>query len=226
MSDKYRYNQPARGRVRSRLHICATGVFSQLPLHAAGAYRTRGPESCSEYCVASYTPTLSIMLRLGRDFKPPRRSQAKFLLAAAPNPVGWSPLSYANTEVAILNSLVPQQCILGGSARENSEQATGVATYYMGLRNEIIENLPNASFMHLACHGLQDEQSPLSSGFAMQDGMLALSELMQLDLSNAFLAFLSACDTARGNIKQPDQSIHLAAAMLFAGFRSVIGTMW
>lgn len=37
---------------------------------------------------------------------------------------------------------------------------------------------------------------------------------------------LSACETATGDSEQPDQAVHLAAAMLFVGFRSVIATMW
>jgi CHAT domain-containing protein len=37
---------------------------------------------------------------------------------------------------------------------------------------------------------------------------------------------MSACETAKGDQKQPDQVVHLAAAMLFAGFQSVVGTMW
>jgi CHAT domain-containing protein len=49
---------------------------------------------------------------------------------------------------------------------------------------------------------------------------------MRLRLPHAVLAFLSACQTAQGSEKQPDQAVHLAASMLFCGFRSVVGTMW
>jgi len=49
---------------------------------------------------------------------------------------------------------------------------------------------------------------------------------MTLNLPRASLAFLSACETAKGCAEQPDQVLHLAAAMLFVGFPSVIGTMW
>ena len=45
-------------------------------------------------------------------------------------------------------------------------------------------------------------------------------------LPNAKLAFLSACETATGDEYQPDESIHLAAGMLVAGFGNVIATMW
>jgi hypothetical protein len=40
------------------------------------------------------------------------------------------------------------------------------------------------------------------------------------------LAFLSACQTAAGSVHYVDESIHLAAAMQFLGYRNVIGTMW
>jgi len=39
-------------------------------------------------------------------------------------------------------------------------------------------------------------------------------------------AFLSACHTTVGHESSPDEAIHLAAAMQFSGFRSVIGSMW
>ncbi|KAJ7226876.1 hypothetical protein GGX14DRAFT_348119 [Mycena pura] len=32
--------------------------------------------------------------------------------------------------------------------------------------------------------------------------------------------------TAKGDEKVPDEAIHLAATMLFTGFRGVVGTMW
>ncbi|KAG2757240.1 hypothetical protein P692DRAFT_201698551, partial [Suillus brevipes Sb2] len=39
-------------------------------------------------------------------------------------------------------------------------------------------------------------------------------------------AFLSACDTAAGDLSTPDEVIHLAAGLQFAGVKSVIGTLW
>jgi CHAT domain-containing protein len=43
---------------------------------------------------------------------------------------------------------------------------------------------------------------------------------------NMGLAFLSACETARGDEKIPDEALHLAATPLSAGYRSVVATMW
>jgi CHAT domain-containing protein len=82
-----------------------------------------------------------------------------------------------------------------------------------------------AHILHLACHGLQDSE-PLKSALQLQDGKVAIKDIMQLDLPHAVLAYLSACQTAKGDRNAPDQVVHLAASMLFCGFRSVIGTMW
>lgn len=91
----------------------------------------------------------------------------------------------------------------------------------------LLQKLPDAHILHLACHGLQDKEDPLRSGFVLRDGLLTISRLMPMKpLPNAFLACLSACETAKSDASQPDQAVHLAAAMLFTGFRSVVATMW
>jgi CHAT domain-containing protein len=87
--------------------------------------------------------------------------------------------------------------------------------------------LPAANLVHIACHGSQHTSEPLRSAFHLSDkGMLSVLDLMELDLKGAYLAFLSACETSKGDFDQPDQAIHLAATMLFVGFKSVVATMW
>jgi CHAT domain-containing protein len=88
------------------------------------------------------------------------------------------------------------------------------------------ETIKAANIVHLACHGIQDPEDATKSGFCLGDGRLTISNLMELNVRDGFLAFISACETARGSDDQPDQAMHLAAAMLFAGFKSVIATMW
>ena len=60
----------------------------------------------------------------------------------------------------------------------------------------------------------------------MHDKPLSLLDIIHTDISHPEFAFLSACHTAVGDAKTPDEVIHLAAGMQFAGFKSVIGTMW
>lgn len=83
-----------------------------------------------------------------------------------------------------------------------------------------------ANIVHLACHGIQDDVDATRSGFYLGDGRLTISHLMDLHIKDGFLAFLSACETAKGSKEQPDQAMHLAAAMLFTGLKSVIATIW
>jgi CHAT domain-containing protein len=49
---------------------------------------------------------------------------------------------------------------------------------------------------------------------------------MKKNLRNADFAFLSACQTSKGDEKIPEEVVHLASGMLAAGYRSVVGTMW
>ena len=58
------------------------------------------------------------------------------------------------------------------------------------------------------------------------NGNLKVSKIIQKRNTNASLAFLSACETAKGDKGSPDEAMHLAATMLFAGFCGVVGTMW
>ena len=81
-------------------------------------------------------------------------------------------------------------------------------------------------WIHLACHGKQDATDPTQSAFHLYDGPLTLSALMNTTSDNAELAFLSACQTAVGDEKIPEESVHLAAGMLVVGFKGVIATMW
>jgi CHAT domain-containing protein len=80
--------------------------------------------------------------------------------------------------------------------------------------------------LHLACHAHQDPHDPLESGFDLPGGRLTLSQLMKLNLPEAQLAYLSACESAAVDENQPDEAMNLAATMLFVGFKSVVATMW
>jgi CHAT domain-containing protein len=191
-----------------------------LPIHAAGVYSQGSSECCSDYVVSSYAPTLSA-LRMARMDLVPMDRQSLVLLAAAASASSASPglshLDNVRSEIAHVTQIARatgyvEVCEFGDTSSAKV--------------HEVIAVLPRAHIVHLACHGVQDQVDPLSSGFCLGDGKLTVSDLMDIRLDRAFLAFLSACETAKGDKKQPDQVIHLAAAMLFCGFRSLVATMW
>jgi CHAT domain-containing protein len=205
---------------RPRLWWCPTGPFAFLPLHAAGFHGHKtcnSSEWASDYVISSYTPSLSALLQAHDN--PPydilREDGTAALLVAEPEPVDeeWDRIPNTLTEVTGVKELLPFATLLGPS--ENGATVQG-----------LIDRMHSASVVHLACHGVQNEEDPLQSGFVLHDGMLTLSQIMELDVPNAAVAFLSACESAMGDGDLPDESVHLAAAMLFLGFRSVVGTMW
>jgi len=86
--------------------------------------------------------------------------------------------------------------------------------------------MEQCSWVHFACHGIQDISDPMKSGLLLSDGLLQLSDIMKKQLPSADFAFLSACQTATGDESHPEEAIHIAAGMLLAGYRGVVGTMW
>ena len=208
--------QKQHGRKRPRLHWCPTGAFSFLPIHGAGAPDTG--KLCSDYVVSSYTPTVTTLINARSAWKPTRVVDCNALLVAEGKAPGLKRLTEVGKEVSaiakILSSMSP--IVLGDVA----SVGCGVTV------QQVVDHLPMASVLHLACHGQQLDISPLQSGFCLRDGHLTIEELMRLNLRNARFAFLRACETAKGDTDQPDQAMHLAAVMLFVGFQSVIATMW
>ena len=89
-----------------------------------------------------------------------------------------------------------------------------------------LDALQHNTWVHLACHGKQDREQPYYSHFSMRDQPLTLLDIMENNVPQAEFAFLSACHTAVGDEKMPDEVIHLAAGLQFSGFKSVIGTLW
>ena len=92
----------------------------------------------------------------------------------------------------------------------------------------VIDRLHHHQFVHFACHGTLETGKPFEAGFVLYgDARLTLLDIMRAHLPAAEFAFLSACHTAEiteGSIM--DEGLHLAAAVQYCGFRSVVGTMW
>jgi CHAT domain-containing protein len=214
-------HQRATGRAKPRLHWCATGDFAFLPIHAAGIYA--GPEDshvcCSDYVVSSYTPTLSALLNAQN--KAPQTAPAHLnILAVAEDGSG------PGSTVSQLFFVEPELTCVRDTAKASGHDCSVDLIAKHATVHGVAERIQTAHFVHLACHGTQDQASALNSGFYLGNKLLTVSELMDLNLNKAWFAYLSACETAKSDADQPDQVVHLTAAMLHAGFKSVVATMW
>jgi CHAT domain-containing protein len=192
-------------------------MFSSLPLHAAGIYDGSHLVSCADYVVSSYAPTVTTLLRAQRTSTPLRRDRLSIALVAEKRAQDVTLLTIpgVDEEISYVATATKSSTIKDIRLQAGSTTVTGTSAM-----------MQTANIVHLACHGIQDSGDATQSGFCLGDGRLTISKLMQLKPDNAFLAFLSACETAKGDVKQPDQAMHLAAAMLFSGFKSVVATMW
>jgi CHAT domain-containing protein len=187
-------------------------------MHAAGIYRTESSICTADYVVSSYTPTLSSLTKLRSGWTPvPCTDLAGLLICeTAPDNGAAGHLPHATEEVRVVH-----ECFDKASARVLNTPAPHTSLSELRF---LLDKTP-AHILHLACHGIQDA-NPLKSAIVLRDGNLTIEDIMRLTLPHAVLAVLSACQTAKGDKNVPDQAVHIAASMLFCGFKSVIGTMW
>ncbi|KAH0827381.1 hypothetical protein J3R83DRAFT_4034 [Lanmaoa asiatica] len=175
----------------------------------------KGQQNLSDLYISSYTPTLTALIRARRHNPSNSATRSKhFIAIGQANAIGESELVSVRAELAnignFVHGLATFTCIEGQESRIS----------------RVTEELGRNDWVHLACHGLPNRKHPFESAFALHDGRFTIQRIMQCELENPQFAYLSACHTTVGDEESPDEVIHLASAMQFAGFRSVIGTMW
>jgi CHAT domain-containing protein len=107
----------------------------------------------------------------------------------------WNDLLSTREEASSVKSVLPAGAIVAIRSSDDS----AVFDDHEITSGMLLQKLPEATFLHLACHGHQDPKNALQSGFVMSDEMLTIERLMQIPLPRAFVAFLSACETAKGD---------------------------
>ncbi len=147
-------------------------------------------------------------------------AQAKLL--AFGNPAikmvpGLGALPYAEQEVKKISSLF-------GDTRSMVKIGT-TAT-----KSALTSLAPNYNVIHLATHGLIDEEHPMDSAVLLategsDDGILSVREILRLPPLKAQLVTLSACQTGRGRISG-DGVAGLSRSFIIAGTPSVMVSLW
>ncbi|KDR69060.1 hypothetical protein GALMADRAFT_77866, partial [Galerina marginata CBS 339.88] len=187
---------------------CPTGLFSFLPIHAAGCYDNSPAIDCtSEYLISSYTPTIGALLTQDQTV-----STKPFEMMVV---IQSQELPATQKELEMIKQHVSDDFLVKLGIPGESASVESVASRLSGL-----------AIVHFSCHGIQDRSNPLDSGLKLEDGLLRVSRIMQEKIQNGALAFLCACETAMGDDKLPDEAMSLGASLLFSGFRHVVATMW
>ncbi len=135
-------------------------------------------------------------------------------LVAVGNPSLGSPLRHAQSE------LEEVAAVFSGERRVlSSDEATKAA---------LVDALPGATHLHLACHGAFDVDRPLNSALKLVDGAWTLREVLDRPAFDTVrLVVLSACQTGLAEWNRlPDEVVGLPAGFLQAGVPGVVATLW
>ncbi len=109
--------------------------------------------------------------------------------------------------------------------------------YYLfkDAKEEVIKSgeLKNYTYIHFATHGFVNESLPELSGLLLaqdslskEDGVLYVGEIYNLDISQAELVTLSACETGLGKITSGEGVLGISRAFLYAGAKNLVVSLW
>ncbi|KAG9118612.1 hypothetical protein FRC07_006797, partial [Ceratobasidium sp. 392] len=200
---------PADSEELPHITWCTTGALSSLPIHAAGDYSD--PSTVlPNLAISSYSPTLTA---LGRSISASSTFSGILAVGHASSVRGLSALPGTKAELDEVQVLARGQLF----TRLDEDKACA---------DVVLQAMESHSWVHFACHGSQNPYDPLKSALHLHDKQLDLATIAQHPLNNKQLAILSACQTATGDSTLPDESLHLAAGLLMAGYPAVIATMW
>jgi len=196
---------------QSRVWWCPTSVFCSLPLHAMRPipFNDNKKRYFSDLYVTSYTPTLGALIASRESVVQMSDLSPSLLVVAQPDEY----LRGVKQELKVLRAIgIPVTSLV-------SAEAT---------RATVMQGLQKHQLIHFACHGTLKPGKPFDAAFELHGGdRLALLDIIRSRLPIAEFAFLSACHTAElTDVENPDEALHLTAAMQYSGSRSVVGTMW
>lgn len=208
---------------RPRLWWLPTGMLGLLPLHAAqhrGAEASTvdgGPARSVLECVtSSYAVTVGALAA----------ARARGPRAAGPVP-GLLVVSQGS-------GMLEHEARTLVAARPSSR--TRLLAGSEATLDAVRAQLPDASLLHFACHGVMTPGSPLGGGLELADGRLTTETLWRSRPDDPQLVVVSACRTAppaadplgdadRGR-ERSWEAVSLASTLHLAGYRHVIGTLW
>lgn len=223
--------KPAEEQLKGKTSLCIVpdGILWDLPFQALEP--KDGHYLIEDYAI-SYAPSLSVL----REMSAKKQADGSKSLLAFGNPTmpseiaanikttyrgeNLGPLPDAEVEVSALKNIwgtSSSRILIGPSASKNVFRSE--ASKY--------------SIIHLATHGILDDNSPMYSRLVMaraendpnDDGLLEAREIMQLNL-HADLVVLSACDTARGRFGAGEGMIGMSWSFFVAGVPSMVASQW
>ncbi|HET8540645.1 MAG TPA: CHAT domain-containing tetratricopeptide repeat protein [Anaeromyxobacter sp.] len=215
--------------------VVPDGPLGAVPFEALAVPGAGGALAVERFAV-SYLPSASILLRppAAPRWSPPWR---RHLLAFGDPLVAADPAGGGALVEPLAGDDVPER--LPASAEEVRAVARlvgGHGELRLGPENRrsvlLQGGARDVALLHLSTHATADDVSPERSRiqFSPEDGeragYLFLKEVFDLDLRGVELATLSACDTERGKVIRGEGLQAFSRALLSAGARATVTTLW
>jgi CHAT domain-containing protein/tetratricopeptide (TPR) repeat protein len=208
--------QVLRQRGFTSVVLIPCGPVGLLPLHAASWQEAGRVTYLSDELLVSYAPS-AVAYRAARE-RAQRLGRRPLVLVGVGNPKSSLPdLPAAEAELTAIRR------IFGNSDAELHLRVGRDAT-----KGFLLQHLPAATHLHLACHGRSDFGDPLDSALYLAEGeRLTLREVIDSVRVDARLVVLSACESGQFDIlRAPDEVTGLPAGFLRAGSAAVVATLW
>jgi CHAT domain-containing protein len=93
-------------------------------------------------------------------------------------------------------------------------------------RAAVLQQLGQAGLAHFATHAYFAPGSPLDSGVVLADGILTAREILERGLRAPEFLALSACQTGMAGALGGDEMAGLSQALVYAGARSLLVSLW
>lgn len=213
-----------------RVWWIGTGIASSLPFHAAGQYNKESEsyqesENTLSQMIPSYTPTikaLSYARSCASRATTINKKETSILIITMPATPGHASLPGVDNEKLAIQNITKDFCRIKALESPTVEHA--------------LESIIGFDITHFACHGSVDPEDPSNSHLLLQKkgpsgpvvDELTVSQISKKNiLGQTWIAYLSACSTARVETKLlDDECLHLASGFQVAGFAHVIGSLW
>ncbi|MEO8395912.1 MAG: CHAT domain-containing tetratricopeptide repeat protein, partial [Chloroflexota bacterium] len=188
------------------------GGLGLLPLHAAWCEVDQQQRYFLDDYDVRFAPSAYALAVAHR--RTASQSEKSALVAGVSSYTSYKNLPNVDFEIREIGSLLGAQPLLDAQA-----------TY-----DNVLSGVSEAKYVHLACHGgFAWGNDPLASALILWESVrLTLADVIgKLDLNQARLVVLSACETGITDIRQsPDEFIGLPAGFMQAGAVGVISSLW
>jgi CHAT domain-containing protein/tetratricopeptide (TPR) repeat protein len=197
----------------ARVTLIPCGPIGLAPIHSAAWDAANGARCLLDSAEVRYAPSATMQMACIR-----RAEAAKgrrWTLVA----LGNSDLQDPELDLSGSEAEVDEILTLFGPDGRGTTRGDATATF-------LREHGPDATHLHLACHGRGGLIDAAETGLALADGWLSATEIADAPLKPR-LTVLSACQTAIPQIGVlPDEVLSLSTVFLAAGSACTVATLW